>query len=194
MKRQGESANGCGDLNFTAACMAVGIPLDESLPAVAVKRDNGRDYCRWFLLGSSIDGKLSMGKTNAAWRNPDEMTGVEELNGFCWVMEFIRRRPDGVRRAGDWLTWAHDYLRECGVVGSFMWPRRLEDVAEFVALHPDDREGHVFAFVLNRDLCLWLARQAQETPRLMMSRGAGHTLLRESAPKWRQRQFLDAIG
>lgn len=190
----GQGANGTGDLNFAAACMAVGIPLDESLPATAIKCDTGNDYCRFFLKAVSIKGDLKLDWLQKCWSKPEAVAERAELAGFGYVMEFIKGRPDGVRRSVDWIGWAHDHLRELGESGSYLWPRKLEDVERFVRFNAETRAGYVFAFLINRDLCLFLAHQAAENPRLLSHQGKNHTMIREKAPAWRRKQFLQMIG
>ena len=160
--RKGDSAAATGDLNFAAACMAVGIPLDERCPVKAVKSDNGNDYGRFHLLGQSLDGKVTLTKAQQSWDNPATAEGRPELVGFCFVMEFLRGRPQGVHSARDLMTYAHDHLREQAEPQPWAWPRRLEDIAEYVETNPEMRSGYVFAFLLNRDLCIHLGRRAAE--------------------------------
>ena len=126
MAKKGDSANGSGDVNFTAACMSVGIPLNQSRAALAVKCETGRDYCRFFLEPVSIDGAIKLDWCNAAWRARKAETGP--MAGFGWLMEFIAAKPAGVRTTADWLAHAHDHLRECGIRASWTWPRQVEQI------------------------------------------------------------------
>lgn len=189
----GKGANGTGDINFAAACMAVGIPLNQECPARAVKCESGRDYCRFFLETLSVDGLVKLEWCNTAWRKrtaPDD----GPMAGFGWVMDFISARPAGVRTSGDWLTWAHDHLRGLGIAGSWTWPRKLDEVGDFVSKHGHDRAGHVFAYVLNRSVCLETADQAAEDPRLLLNKGREFTMVRDRASASRKRQFFEDIG
>ena len=192
MAKKGDSANGSGDVNFTAACMSVGIPLNQSRAALAVKCETGRDYFRFFLEPVSIDGAIKLDWCNAAWRARKAETGP--MAGFGWLMEFIAAKPAGVRTTADWLAHAHDHLRECGIRASWTWPRQVEQIADFVNAHREDRAGHVFAFVMNRGDLLDLADQAADDPRLLMSKGREHTMVRDRAPEARKKEFFRTIG
>ena len=193
MARKGDSASGTGDINFAAACMAMGIPLNQERPATAVKCETGRDYCRFFLEGMSIDGEVSLAWCDKAWRH--RSTDLEgAMEPFGWIMEFIQEKPAGVRSSRDWLTWAHDFLRQLGMGASWTWPRRLEDLADFVGKHATSRAGYVFAFVSNRMTCLETATMAAEDPRLLLNKDRDFTMVRDKAPAHRKKAFFRDIG
>ena len=192
--KKGESANATGDVNFAASCMAVGIPLDAEQPVMAIKSDNGRDYGRFFLGGWSLDGKLTLTKVQNGWSHPKFAVQDPLLNGLCYVMEFLKLKPSGVRSSVDWFDWAAEHLRDQGCKESWMWPRKLEEVDEFVQANQETRAGYVFAFIINRDLCLHLARRAGESPSLLINKGNNCTLIDENTPKWRRDQFFQTIG
>lgn len=190
----GESANGTGDPNFAAACMAVGIPLDARQPAQVVKCENGRDYCRWFLAPVSLNGRVSIADTNEAWSKRAVPEGNPWLRGFGFVMDFVASRSRAVSTTDDWIAHAHHHLKDKGESGRWSWPRKADQIQDFVAKHPEDRCGYVFAMVVNRDLCMHLWREACEDPRLLLAGSSGHTMLRERAPAWRKKLLLQMIG
>lgn len=181
---------GTGDLNLAAACMSVGVPLDDSRGAVKViLSDNSREYCRFFLMPVTVDGRVTTERLMQAWTKRDRGLGGE---AFGWLMDFLSEKPGGVVSLSDWFGWAHDWLRSQRELGH--WPGSLDKVAEFVARHPDDKPGHVFAFLLNRDVCFHLAKRAMENPQIHMRHGArGHILMDAKAPKWRREQFLKMV-
>lgn len=190
--KKGESANGTGDVNFAAACMSVGVPLDEERPVMAIKSDNGQDYGRFFLCGLSIDGRVTLTNCQKVWSSKIVPSGIME--GFGYVVDFLKTRPGPLTSSAEWFDWAHAYLANHGVKGRWGWPRKLEDIADFVRVNHDNREGHVFAFILNRDLCIHLARKAGENAHLLINRGNNHTLINENTPRFRREQFLRMIG
>lgn len=191
----GSGANGTGDINFAAACMAVGIDLDPVNPAMAVKADNGRDYGRFYLTPVSIDGTVSLELCNQAWNtgkvNPSEKHG----QGFQWVMDFIQARPRGVTTRADWLAFAHDHLREHGGMLRWGWPKQLDEIPPFVAKNPETRAGYVFAFVYCRSTCLELIhRMGEDDPRDLITKGKSATMIREKASALNKKRFRDTIG
>lgn len=181
---------GTGDLNLAAACMAVGVPLDETRGAVKViLSDNGREYCRFFLMPLSLDGQLGTKDLMTAWSS---RSGDGAGHAFGWLMRFLADKPRDVSTLSDWFGWAHDWLRGQRELGR--WPTTLEKASEFVNRHPEDKAGYVFAFLVNRDLCFQLAKAAMESPQVHMRHGrTGHILMDERTPKWRREQFLKMV-
>lgn len=146
-KRQGAHT---GDLNFAAACMAMGIPLDQQTPCTVTLREGRPDYGSWHLLPSSTDGRVSIRTLSEYWNTPSSAVGCPI---FGDLMQFIRDRPAGCKTPAHWLEHAHRWLSKAGH-RPIDAPRTLDKVPAFVARHGDDLAGHVFAFAWNRKTCL----------------------------------------
>lgn len=134
-----------GDINFVAACMAVGVPLDATRPCVLTIPESGPRYASYFLLPSTLDGKESTRDLSAWWTHPAEC----KSDAFSTIMQFIGDRPGGCVSMDDWLHHAHQWLAARGMRTPDA-PRRVSDIADFVKRKNKHSSAFVFSFIHNR--------------------------------------------
>lgn len=187
---RGSSAHGTGDINLAAACMALGIPLCENEAGESCKLilRGSHNYARFFLMPFSSCGKFLTLDLLAFWSHPEEIP--HEEHPFKWIMDFVKARPAGVASAGEWLDFAHDYLRDRGDLPAG-FPRDLEAIGGVCAANPEARFSYVLAFVHCRYLCVRIATQARRA--VIMSKGPAHAIIDATLPKKTRDELLSRL-
>lgn len=166
----GESGHGTGDILLASSCMAVGIPLDPLGRCSIIHKDNGNSYGRFHLLPVSVCGKFETLKLMAEWSRRGTLPSNHP---FCWILDFIAARPQGVSSVSDWLNWAHVYAEQVGIPKRGM-PSNLRNIPDFVARNPENQVGHIFAFVHCRGVAQEEFRHAKN--QVMMTNNVGGTM------------------
>ena len=186
----GTTTRQSGDINFIAALMSQGIPLDVVQPLTIVGREDGSNYASYRYGDVSEDGTLSTETLIDSWNGEHPLPTT---HGFSQVCDFIRSRPRGVQRTDDLLDYAVTYLRGHGYPLPGL--RALKDVPTYVNALPDGEASYVLAYVWNREICYQLHRQA--THQIHMTEGSGkdtrHALLDTKLPRWKSRELLSRL-
>lgn len=186
----GATVRQSGDINFVAALMSQGIPLDMDQPLTIIGREQGGNYASYRYGEISDDGTITAEILIDSW-NGD--MPLPPTHGFAQVCDFIRARPRGIQRSDDLLDFAVSYLIQRGHTLAGL--RRLADVPVYVNALPDGESAYVLAYVWNREICYQLHRQA--THQIHMTEGSGkdirHALLDTKLPKWKSRELLSRL-
>lgn len=179
-----------GDINFVAALMALGIPLDPDDPVAMVEHEKRGTYAS-FYLGEYSDNGAETAETLAEYWSGQRP--IPDGHGFQAVCDFIRARPQEIQKSDDLLAFAIDYLRErCHALPGL---RKMDDVPAFVNALPDSDASHILAYVYNRDLCYKLYLGARR--KLYFETGDGRdtrrALIDSRLPRWQAKELLSRL-
>ena len=176
----------CGDINLTASVMAMGVPLHPHDPCSIVKRDNGKDYGRFHILTTSLDGSYQSEHLFKMWKergkNPDAFCDYHEFN---FLMDFVTfGRSQGCSSSRDWFEVAHIFLKDRDELSS-CYPLTIKDIQKHVELFPNVLSSYVWAFVDNRDHCLKVSKKFSKI-KALASFGDNHVAIDQHLPKHKQ--------
>lgn len=180
------SSHGTGDINLASALMAVGIAPDDHAPCSLISK-GAKDYCRFFVQPISNCGKFETMKLMTFWTDPTQLPAHN--HPFGWIMDFIRARPQGCHSPSDWLDYAHDHLTALGELPAG-FPRRMDDIPEIAAKHPESRASYVLAFVHCREFCVTLARNARRQVMMTSRDGKSHQIIDTRLPLHQRRNLI----
>lgn len=182
-----EQAFGSGDLNLAASMLTMGIPPSATEPIRLIARDDGGDYTRFHFSELSYCGKYDPTTLSAAWSAPERFKAENQGHPFGKLMDFIREKPRGCRREGDWLEHAAKYLG-LPVDSVRETYRRISQVCK---ASPDSEVSFVCAFIRNREDLIEASRQLSAAGNFhtMMDRGKSIASIRAKAPA-RIRDYL----
>jgi len=185
----GSMAAHSGDINFVAALMSQGIPLDPNTPCKVIY-NGGQSYGSYRYLPASEDG------SQGAHQLIDHWSGHRILpadHGFTQVCKFIKARPRGVQRTDDLLTFAVDYLiAEGETLPGF---KRLSDIPDYVRANPKSKASYILAYVWNRELCFKIYHTCAKSAYMTEESGGSsmHALIDEKLPKWQRNELLSRL-
>lgn len=171
-----------GDINFVAALMSQGIPLDRDHPCRIVQSERG-PYSSFRYAGVSDDGKTAVSPLIDHWNGT---SNLPKDDGFAVVCEFIKARPRGIQGSNDLLDFAIDYLTERGhkLVGL----QRFEDIPKFIEALPQDPASYILAYVWNREICFQLHKTCRRS--IYLNDSDRHAIIDERLPKWKRDELL----
>jgi len=167
-----------GDINFVAALMSQGIPLDRERPCKLIHREGGA-YTSFRYMNASDDGTQPVAPLIEHWNNTKHLADV---HGFAQVCQFIKARPREVRRSEDLLSFAVDYLQQRGE--KLPGLKTFADIPAFVAALPQGHAAYVLAYVWNRELCFQLHKSCNKAAYLTEDDGGNtrHAIIEEQLP------------
>ena len=182
MKRSnliGQRSHATGDIKLAATLKTMGVPPHPQRPVDLILKEDGTQYASFHLLAKSTDGRYDTSVLMGYWTRPDKAPSGHPMKA---VMAFIKDAPGGCHKATDWLDYAHVWLGRLSQRPPDA-PRKIEDIPDFVARHPDDLAGYVFAFAYNRDACWLDYLEAAKSPDILMTKGKAVTKVNSSTPK-----------
>lgn len=171
-----------GDINFVAALMSQGIPLDREFPCRLVESERGT-YTSFRYASVSDDGRLSVDPLVRHWSGTELLPST---HGFAEVCAFIKSRPRGVHHSTELLDFAIDYLTERG--DKLPGLSRFEDIPDFIKALPHARASYVLAYIWNREVCFQLHRTARRS--VYLNDDDKHAIIDQRLPKWQRDELL----
>ena len=147
----------CGDINLTAACMALGVPLNQTEPCSSVRCESrNRKYTRFHLERCTIKGDWATDILFQYWKSP----GLCKSDSLKYIMDFIAwGKKHNIRKGVMYFEAIGQYLKECGHKIKAL-PGSLDFIDQFVSKNPDLKESYLCAFISNRILCEGLIKES----------------------------------
>ena len=175
------NAFGTGDINFAAALMALGIPLDDYNPCTIVAHQNGHVYSRYHFAPISFDGRFKTGEMSNIWSN---ITSVPSEHPLRVISEFLKTGTSGMR-VHEWFDHAHAVF-EIGHVTNY------EDAQRHISAFPENPESYCLAHVMNRRELLSLhAKANRET---YLTNGTSSALVGVAMPKHQKQELINRLN
>jgi hypothetical protein len=193
MKRSpiiGQRSHATGDIKLAATLKTMGVPPDPHRSVDLILKEDGTQYASFHLLGKSADGRYDTSTLMGYWTRPHTAPSGHPMKA---VMAFIKDSPEGCAKATDWLNFAHEWLGRLSQRPPDA-PKRIEDIPAFVARHPDDLAGYIFAFAYNRDSCWLDYLEAAKSPDIMMTKGKAITKVNTSTPKHIANELISRLN
>lgn len=172
-----------GDINFFAACMAVGIPpLWE--PGEVFASDDSRDYHSFRLSTISECGLHRTVEMDRAWNYPKQFAEEHPGHPFALLMDFIRSAR-GSKTKTEWMEKAADFL----LISRDAMRRAMRDVKELEALQGESPLAYIVCFIHARFDALTMIKKV--TPKEVMNErdGPGIVMFSGNLPK-RMKEFF----
>lgn len=172
-----------GDINFFAACLAIGIPpMPEAGEVFA--QDDGKDYHTFRLSTLSECGQHRTHDMDKAWNNAKAFAVESPGHPFAGLMDFIsfargsRKKAEFIEKAADFLSVTRDAMR-----------RAMRDVEKLVATQGESPLTYVVCFIHARFDALTLIKTATPKEVLNETDGPGIVMMDGRLPR-KQKEFL----
>jgi hypothetical protein len=175
-----------GDINFFAACMAIGIPPVLPEPAIILQNDDGRDYVSFSLDGYSECGNHITKEINNAWSNPRAFRNEFPSHPFGLLMDFISYSK-GSKRKDEWIEKGAAFIG----ISRDAFRKALSDIQSLEANAPESPLSYVVCFIANRFAAIGWAKSA--IPKVFVSKGKSVLLIDGNLPARKQKYLLDHL-
>lgn len=183
MRIQNHECYRTGDINFFAACMAIGIPpLWE--PAEVFAQDDGKDYHSFRISTVSECGEHRTVEMDRAWNDPTAFSKEFPNHPFTVLMSFIRhargsrKKTDFVEKAADFLSITRDAMRKA-----------MRDVDLLVATQGESPLAYIACFIEARFNALTAIKAVTPKEVLNETDGPGIVMMDGNLPR-HKKQFL----
>jgi hypothetical protein len=184
-KNTGESY-GTGDLNLAAAILTSGVP-PEAVPVKLIATSSGKDYVRFMMRDTSIDGTIKTSSLFGAWDSFQTFTKEQPDFFFTKIMKFIHSRPSDCHSYIEWCEHASAWLE----ISMAACKRYMTGNPKIWETSPDSEPAYILGFIANRFWLLDMAKNFQKTGNfdVMTERGKAIALISEKLSK-QKREYL----
>jgi len=174
-----------GEINFVAACMSMGFPLNDIKPGSVVMRDNGRNYVRFHLYTVNMEGVIFIDDINKWWADPRTCHNL----AFSNIMEMIIAgvNKGGISSSSDWLDFIIEYLLLKGITNH---PKSMDDIPDFIERTGEHAiESQLCSFAYNREQAFQIIKKAPRA--IMMTHGKNsHARIDEHLQAWKRNELI----
>jgi len=173
-----------GDINFFAACMAIGIPPQRNAAEVFAE-DSGKNYHSFSLATISECGQHRTVEMDSAWNSPQHFKKEFPAHPFTILMDFIQSAR-GARTKEDWMCKAADFL----TITKDAMRRAMRDVKRLEHEAPESPISYLVCFIIARFDAIALAKRSLPSDVAYERNGPGIVLMGGKLPTHQKRELL----
>jgi len=174
-----------GEINFVAACMSMGFPLNDIKPGSVIMRDDGKNYVRFHLYTVNIEGNIFIDDINKWWSDPNSCHNL----AFSNIMEMIIAgvKQGCLRNSNDWLDFIIEYLTLRGITNH---PKSMQDIPDFIERTGEHViESQLCSFAYNREHAFQIVKDVPRS--IMLTHGKNsHVRIDEHLQAWKRNELI----